>query len=57
MDLKFPRDDSFLISACILFHKVKAATLNTHPPYDSSQEDIQLRDNNMIRKYHHIQRY
>ena len=33
-DLKFPRDDVFLISASNLFHKVEAATLNAQSPYD-----------------------
>jgi hypothetical protein len=33
MDLKFSRDDPFLISAGNLFHKVGAATLNAQSPY------------------------
>jgi len=37
-DLKFSRDDAFLISAGILFHKVSAATLNAQLPYDLSRE-------------------
>jgi len=34
MDLKFSRDDVFLIFACNLFHKMGAATLNLQSPYD-----------------------
>ena len=33
-DLTFSRDDTFLISAGNLFHKVRAATLNAQAPYD-----------------------
>jgi len=36
IDLKFSRDDAFLISAGNLFDKVGAATLNTQSPYDLS---------------------
>ena len=35
-DLKFPRDDAFLIFAGNLFHKVGAATLNAQSPFDLS---------------------
>ena len=35
-DLKFSRDDTFLISAGNLFHKVGAAPLNAQSPYDLS---------------------
>ena len=42
-DLKFSRDDAFLISAGNLFHKVGAATLNAQSPYDFSLVyDIQI---------------
>ena len=37
-DLKFSRDETFLISAGNLFHKVEAATLNAQPPYDLSRD-------------------
>ena len=37
-DLKFSRDDAFLISAVNLFHKVGAATLNAQSPYDLSRD-------------------
>jgi len=37
-DLKFPRDDAFLIFAVNLFHKVGAATLNAQSPYDWSRD-------------------
>jgi len=33
-DLKFSRDDAFLIFAGNLFHKVGAATLNAQTPYE-----------------------
>ena len=39
-DLKFPRDDVFLISAGNLFHKVGAATLNAQSPYDLSRDIV-----------------
>ena len=38
MDLKFWRDDTFLISAGNLFHQVGAATLNAQSAYDLSQD-------------------
>ena len=38
IDLKFSRDDAFLISASKLFHKVGAATLNAQSPYNLSQD-------------------
>jgi hypothetical protein len=37
-DLKFSIDDTFLISAGNLFHKVGAATLNEQSPYDLSRD-------------------
>jgi len=37
-DLKFPRDDAFLIFAGNLFRKVEAATLNAQSPYDLSRD-------------------
>ena len=37
-NLKFSRDDAFLIFAGNLFHKVGAATLNAQSPYDLSQD-------------------
>ena len=37
-DLKFLRDDAFLIVAGNLFHKVGAATLNAQSPYDLSRD-------------------
>jgi len=42
-DLKFSRDDAFLISAGNLFQKVGAATLNIQSPYN-----IQI---NIIKKF------
>jgi len=36
-DLKFSRDDAFLISAGNLFHQVGAATLNAQSPYILSE--------------------
>ena len=38
IDLKFSRDDTCLISAGNLFHKVGAATLNPQSPYDMSRD-------------------
>jgi len=38
MDLQFSREDTFLLSAVNLFHKVRAATLNTQSPYDLSRD-------------------
>jgi len=38
MDLKFSREDAFLISANNLFHKVGAATPNAQSPYELSQD-------------------
>ena len=35
-DLKFSRDNAFLISVGKLFHKVGTATLNAQSPYDLS---------------------
>jgi len=37
-NLKFSRDDAFLISAGNLFHKVGAVTLNTQSQYDLSRD-------------------
>ena len=37
-DLKFSRDNTFLISADNLFHKVGTATLNAHLPCDLSRD-------------------
>ena len=37
-DLKFPRDDEFLIFAGNLSHKLGAATLNAQSPYDLSRD-------------------
>ena len=38
MDLKYSRDDAFLISAGNLFHNVGAGTLNAHSPYGLSRD-------------------
>jgi hypothetical protein len=43
-DLKFSRDNVFLISAGSLFHKVGAATLNAQSPDDPSFRDDFLMD-------------
>jgi len=37
-DLRFSREDTFLISASNIFHKVGAATLNAQSPYDLSRD-------------------
>jgi len=37
-DLKYSRDDTFLISAGNLFHKVGPATLNAQLSYDLSRD-------------------
>ena len=37
-DLKFSRDDAFLISAGNLFYKMGAATLNAQSPYYLSRD-------------------
>jgi len=38
-DLKFSRDNTFLISADNLFHKVGAATLNARSPFDLTETE------------------
>ena len=57
---QFSRDNTFLISAGNLFHKVQAATLNTQSPYDLRQ-DIDtcnsIRLDEVLKWYHQIFEY
>ena len=49
-DLKFSRDDAFLIFAGNLFHKVGAASLNAQSPYDL-RRDIGTCNSNVVKDH------